>query len=168
MPIFLAVYAAYPYLALYRLGEALRTHDLDAVETKVDWVRLRQGVKDDVNAALVAKVMPEDGDSFAAFGLALAGKLASPVVDASITPTSLAAVATADRPTLTALITRIYVSTSPDKPLPQLVGSSFDGLTTFEATAMPRGAEGEGRAIRLRFELEGGYWTLTRIHLPVN
>ena len=164
--VLLAAYAAYPYLALYRLGEALRAQDLDAVEAKVDWPRLRQGIKDDVNAALVAKVKPEEGDDFAAFGIALAGRLASPVVDAAVTPAGLAAVAAADRPTLMGLVTQVYVSTSADRPLPHLAGSSFSGLTTFEATVMPDGTADEGRAVRLRFELEDGYWMLTRVHLP--
>ena len=166
--VLLAAYAAYPYLALYRLGEALRAEDMDAVEVKVDWPKLRQGVKDDVNAALVAKVKPEDGDDLAAFGIALAGKLASPVIDAAVTPAGLAAVAEADRPTLAALVTQVSVSASPGRPLPRLVGSSFGGLTAFEATVMPDGTDDERRAIHLRFELEGGYWMLTRIHLPLH
>jgi len=164
--VLIAAYVAYPYLALYRLGEALRAQDLGAVEAKVDWPKLRQGIKDDVNAALVAKVKPEEGDDLAAFGIALAGKLAGPVIDTAVTPAGLVAVAAADRPTLATLATRIYVSTSPDRPLPRLAGSSFSGLTGFEATVMPKGADGDDRAVQLRFELEGGYWMLTRVQLP--
>jgi hypothetical protein len=167
IPILLVAYAAYPYLALYRLGEALRAKDMDAVEAKVDWPGLRQGIKDDVNAALVAKVKPEEGDDFAAFGIALAGKLASPVIDTAVTPAGLVAVAAADRPTLATLVTQIYVSTSSDPPLPRLTHSSFGGLTSFEATVLSNGTVDEAWAIRLRFELEGGYWMLTRMHLPV-
>lgn len=167
IPALLAAYAAYPYLALYRLGEALRARDLDAVEAKVDWPKLRRGIKDDVNAAVVAKVKPEEGDALAAFGIALAGKLASPVVDAAVTPAGVAAVASADRPTLTTLATQVYVSNSADRSLPRLVQSGFGGLTAFEATVMPRGATAESDAIRLRFDLEGDYWMLTRIHLPL-
>ena len=165
--VLLATYAVYPYFALYRLSEALRVQDLDAVEAKVDWPKLRQGIKDDVNAALVAKVKPEEGDALATFGVALAGKLASPVVDAAVTPAGLVAVAAADRPTLTTLATQVYVSTPADRPSPRLVQSGFSGFTAFEATVMPRGATAEGDAIRLRFQLEGGYWMLTRIHLPL-
>jgi hypothetical protein len=165
--VMISAFAVYPYLALYRLGEALRTRDLDAVESKVDWQRVRQGVKDDVNTALAAKVRPEEGDAIAAFGVALVGKLAGPVVDATVTPAGLAALAAADRPTLTTLVTQVYVSTVPDRPLPRLVRSGFSGLIAFEATVMPNGADAENQAIQLRFELEGGYWMLTRIHLPV-
>jgi len=165
--VLLAAYAAYPYLALYRLGEALRAHDLDAVEAKVDWQRVRQGIKDDVNAAVADKVRPEEGDALAAFGVALAGKLAGSVVDARVTPAGLVAVAAADRPTLTTLITQVYVSTSEQKPLPRLVRSGFGGLTAFEATVMPDRVDAEDQIIRLRFELKGGYWLLTRIYLPL-
>ena len=164
--VLLAAYAAYPYLALYRLGEALRAHDLDAVEAKVDWPRVRQGIKDDVNATVVAKVKPEEGDVLAAFGVALAGKLAGPVVDAAVTPAGLVAVVEADRPTLRILLTQVYISTSADRPLPRLVQSSFGGPATFEATVAPEGANSKEDRIGLRFEFEGGYWMLTRIHLP--
>jgi hypothetical protein len=161
-----AVYVAYPYFALYRLGEVLRTQDADAVESKVDWPRVRQGIKDDVNAALLAKVNPDDANPLAGLGVALAGKLASPVVDATVTPSGLIAVANADRPTLATLVTQIYVSGSVDQPLPRLIHSGFSGPATFDATIMPRGATSDDGAIHLRLELEGGYWMLTRIRLP--
>ena len=161
-----AAYAAYPYFALYRLGEALRAQDLDAVEGKVDWLRVRQGIKDDVNAAVLAKVKPDDTNPLAGLGVALAGTLASPVVDATVTPAGLVAVANADRPTLTTLVTQIYVSGSGDRPLPHMIRSAFSGPATFEATIMPSGATSDDGTIYLRLELEGGYWMLTRIRLP--
>jgi len=164
--VMLAAYAAYPYLALYRLGEALQARDLDAVEGKVDWPRVRQGVKDDVNAALAAKIKPEEGGGFAALGVALAGKLAGPFIDAAVTPAGLAAVLDADKPTLETLVTQAYISTPGDRPLPRLVQSSFSGLAVFDAVVAPKGANSEDDRIRLRFELEGGCWMLTRIHLP--
>jgi hypothetical protein len=161
-----ALYVAYPYFALYRLGEALRVQDLDAVEGKVDWTRVRQGIKDDVNAALLAKIKPDDTNPLAGLGVALAGTLASPVVDATVTPAGLVAVANADRPTLATLVTQIYVSGSVDRPLPRLMRSAFSGLATFDATLMPSGATSDDGAIHLRLGLEGGYWMLTRIRLP--
>jgi DUF2939 family protein len=161
-----AIYAAYPYFALYRLGEALRAQDLGAVEGKVDWTRVRQGIKDDVNTVLVAKVKPDDTNPLAGLGVALAGTLASPVVDAAVTPAGLVAVANADRPTLATLVTQIYLSGSGDRPLPRLSHSGFSGPATFDATVMPNGATSDDRTIHLRLELEGGYWMLTRIRLP--
>jgi hypothetical protein len=161
-----AVYVAYPYFALYRLGEALRTQDVEAIDGKVDWTRVRQGIKDDVNAALLDKVRPDDANPLAGLGVALAGKLASPVVDAAVTPAGLIAVANADRPALATLVTQIYVSGSVDRPLPRLIRSGFSGLATFDATIMPSGSTSADEAIHLRLELGGGYWVLTRIRLP--
>jgi Protein of unknown function (DUF2939) len=161
-----AIYAAYPYFALYRLGEALRAQDLEAVAGKVDWMRVRQGVKEDVNTVLIAKVKPDDTNPLAGFGVALAGTLASPVIDATVTPAGLVAVANADRPTLATLVTQIYVSGSGDRPLPRLTHYAFSGPATCDATVMPSGATSDDRAIHLRLELEGGYWMLTRIRLP--
>jgi hypothetical protein len=162
-----AAYVAYPCLALYRLGEALRGRDLDAVESKVDWPSVRQGVKDDVNAALLARVKPDEANPLAGLGVAIVGGLASQVVDATVTPAGLVAVAAADKPTLATLLTRLYIAAPDDRSLPQLTHSAFGGLASFEATVTPRGATSPDGAIHLRFELEGGYWMLTRVRLPV-
>ena len=161
-----AAYVAYPYFALYRLGEALRAQDIDAVESKVDWAGVRQGVRDDVNAALLAKVKPDDANPFAGLGVALAGKLASPVVDATVTPDGLVAIVAAEKPTLTTLLTQLYVSAPRGRPLPRLIHSAFSGLTSFDATVMPHGTTSQDDAIRLQLKLDGGYWVLTRVHLP--
>src|ERR1700690_2587426 len=93
--VLVAAYAAYPYLALSRLCEAPRARGFPWVQSKGGWVGVRQGVKDDVNAALLAKIRPDDENPLAGLGMALAGKLASPVVDATVTPAGLVAVAAA-------------------------------------------------------------------------
>jgi len=80
---------------------------------------------------------------------------------------ALVAAMGADRPTLETLVTQVYISTSTDRPLPRLVQSSFSGLAAFDAVVAPKGTNSEEDRIRLRFEFEGGYWMLTRIHLPV-
>jgi hypothetical protein len=166
--VLVAAYVAYPYLALYRLGKALRGQDLDAVENKVDWTRVRQGVKDDANAALLARVKPDDANPLTGLGVAIVGKLASPVVDATVTPAGLVAVAVADKPTLATLVTQLYVPAPADRPLPRLTHSMFSGLVAFDATVMPRGVTSPDGAIGLRLELEGGYWMLTRVRLPAD
>ena len=38
----IAAYVAYPYLALHRLGDAVRRSDVAAVDSKVDWPALRR------------------------------------------------------------------------------------------------------------------------------
>jgi hypothetical protein len=83
-----------------------------------------------------------------------------------VTPAGLVAVANADRPTLATLVTQIYVTAPADRALPRLIRSAFSGPATFDATILPRGATSNDGAIHLRFELEGGYWMLTRVRLP--
>jgi hypothetical protein len=164
--VLVAAYVAYPYFALYRLGEASRGRDIDAIESKVDWPRVRQGVKDDVDMALEARIKPDAGNRFAVLGMALADGMTSRVVDAAVTPAGLVAALAVEKPTLAALAAQLYATPSVDRPLPHLVASGFGGLTAFDATVMPDDATSQDDAIRLRFELENGYWMLTRLHLP--
>jgi hypothetical protein len=166
--ILVAAYVGYPYFALRQLGEALRAQRVDAVDGKVDWPAVRQGIRDDVNAALRARVGSEEGNPLAGLGMALAGRLAKPAVDATMTPTGLIALAAADRPSLETLLVRLDPSVSDNRTLPRLIDSGFSGLTTFNATVLPDGAELPKGEVGLRFELEGGYWMLTRVHLPAD
>ena len=160
-------YVGYPYFALRQWGQALLAQRVDAVDGKVDWPAVRRGVRDDADAALRAKVGLDEGDPLADLGVALADRLASPLIDATMTPAGLIALAAAEKPSLATLLTHFDSSVPDDRPLPRLVDSGFSGLTAFHATVLPVGADLSKGAIGLRFELEGGYWMLTRVHLPI-
>jgi hypothetical protein len=160
-------YIAYPYVALYRLGNAVRGGDPDAVEGKVDWPKLRQGLKNDLNAQVASKAGADSDNGFAGLGAMFAGKMIGAVIDSTVTPAGLAAMMQTGKagPAIVHTMEPAVPEIRKDRPLPKLASSGFQGLGTFEAEIAPR--EGAGKPLKLRLDLEGGYWMLTRVYLPM-
>jgi len=86
--------AASPYLAVRSLGDALRSGDADSLEDHVDFARLREDLKAQLNAAMLKGNTAELADNpFAPLALALGSKLVDGMVDAFVTPAGLAQLA---------------------------------------------------------------------------
>lgn len=173
--ILLAGYIAYPYLALHALVAAVESGDPAQLEPKVDWPAVRQGFKDDLNGAM-AKGQDKQNSGLALLGMALGAKLMGGAVDALVTPEGLAGIIQAgrrDRAAAAAIGGSGGLPTPPttdaegQRRRTHIVWAFFDGPASF--TARVRGAaEGENDPpVRLRFELEGGGWILTRVFLPL-
>ena len=162
-------YVAYPYFALYRLGDAIRSGDAGAVEGKVDWPSLRQGLKDDLNARVAAKVGTDSDDGMAALGTMIAGKMIASVVDSTVTPSGLSVIMQTGRagPAVVHDIAPAVPEMQKDRPLPRMASSTFRGLGAFEAEIAPREGDGNGKLLKVRLELQGGYWMLTHVYLPM-
>ena len=162
-------YIAYPYVALYRLGDAIRGGEAGDVEGKVDWPSLRQGLKDDLNAHFAAKAGADSDDAVAALGTMIAGKMIGSVIDSTVTPAGLSVIMQTGRagPAVVHDIAPAVPEMRKDRPLPRMVSSGFHGLGAFEAEIAPREGEGNGKMLKVRLELEGGYWMLTHVYLPM-
>ena len=167
--IIVLAYAAYPYIALYRLGDAIRGGDPGAVEGKVDWPSLRQGLKDDLDAVVAADVAAGGGNPGASLGTMIASKLIGSVVDSTVTPSGLSVIMQTGRagPAVVHDIAPAVPEMRKDRPLPRMASSGFRGLTTFEAEIAPREGDGSGKLLKVRLELQGGYWMLTHVYLPM-
>ncbi|GGF02980.1 hypothetical protein GCM10011611_05600 [Aliidongia dinghuensis] len=171
-----AGYVAYPYLALTQLVDAVESGDPAQLEPKVDWPSVRQGFKDDFNGALAARVSGQPDNGFAALGLALGAKLVGGAVDALVTPEGLTGIIQAGRRDKAAAAA-LGSSSGLSSPAPtdnegkprhtHVVWAFFDGLTSFTARVRGRGEADSDPPVRLRLQLEGGRWILTRVFLPV-
>ena len=175
--ILLAGYVAYPYLAVHALIDALESGDAARIEPKVDWPAVRQGFKDDLNGAMTARQDKSDASGLALLGMALGAKLMGGAVDALVTPEGLAGIireGRRDRAAAAAIggsggLPVPSASAEPtERPHTRVLWAFFDGPASF--TARVRGAaERDGDPpVRLRFELEGGSWILTRVYLPIS
>ena len=162
-------YVAYPYIALYRLGDAIRSGDSGEVEGKVDWPSVRQGLKDDLNAHFAAKAGADSDDTMAALGTMIAGKMIGSVVDSTVTPSGLSVIMQTGRagPAVVHDIAPAVPEMQKDRPLPRVASSGFHGLGAFEAEIAPREGDSSGKLLKVRLELEGGYWMLTHVYLPM-
>ena len=91
-------WAAWPYYALYDLATALENADPIAIEHRIAWDQVRQGLRDDLNAMFMEKMRndasPKKSDHGAAFGTGLALVLGPAfidrAIDAYITPPTIA------------------------------------------------------------------------------
>jgi hypothetical protein len=79
-----------PYLALRKLEGAANRGDTAALEGMVDFPALRASVKENVRTGIARTISPERGGALAALGGAVAGALADPVVEMTVTPAGIA------------------------------------------------------------------------------
>jgi len=95
----LALYAS-PYLALQRMRAAAAGRDAAGLAAYVDFPAVRDSLKQGVQARLARQDLNEQGEPTpaSAMGAAVAGALLGPMVDALITPESLARVLQGQRP----------------------------------------------------------------------
>ena len=87
-------YGAYPYLTLYRLGQALRHGDASMLQSIVDWPSVREGIKEDIcDLVIDAPKEAKRGDRLPPFGASFVRGISANVVDTNVTPEALAAAA---------------------------------------------------------------------------
>lgn len=86
-----------PYLAMNRLQKAARSGDTETLNELVDFPSLRESVKTNVRSA-VENSVSRSHNPLAVLGGLLAGAVASPVVDAVVTPSGIAALTEGRRP----------------------------------------------------------------------
>jgi hypothetical protein len=84
---------AWPYLSAYGIAQAINNGDTVALETRVSWPSVRQGFKDDLNAALPLLANEQQVDKAQLFGgllSALIPIMIDKMVDAYMTPSGFA------------------------------------------------------------------------------
>ncbi len=98
--LFLIAYFASPLLAVRGLVSAAKAGDEAALEQRVDFPALRQSMKNEMNARLVAEMRKDLGDhdkALGGLGMLLAPSFISSAVDTLITPKAVAAMVTEAR-----------------------------------------------------------------------
>lgn len=181
----IVAYAASPYVALYNLGQALRTHDLHALQKAVDWDRVRAGIKQEIEASLAA-----DGASPArAVGSAVSPpamtvkavtKVAAPAAAADDLPdfgdsfaTSAVSQSVDDGCTPAALSAMIGGATPSSRSRLGMFAEArraiswafFTGPSRFVAMVHPGDGSGEPVRVSMAFSRRAG-WRVTKVWLP--
>jgi len=149
----LMAYAVYPYIALYRLGHALRSGDAVSLETMVDWSSVREGIKEDICDLVIDQPMEaRSGGQLPPFGAGFMRGIATNVVDRQVTPEALAA-----------------AGQLPDAK-PAVGGGTMRVRWAFFASpaafVVDLAAPGQVEPIRLQMDLRDGHWQVTRVWLP--
>ena len=90
-----------PYLTLYNIREAAQEGDSETLSELVDFPSLRESIKEEFKAKMMREMgKAKEQGAFAALGMMLAGALIDPMVDAAVTPSSIAAWTQGQRPSL--------------------------------------------------------------------
>jgi hypothetical protein len=85
-------YAAYPYLTLYRLGQAIRAGDARTLQGLVDWPSVREGIKEDIcDLVIDAPADAKGGSQLPPFGASFVRGIAASEIDQAVTPEALVA-----------------------------------------------------------------------------
>jgi Protein of unknown function (DUF2939) len=161
LAVFLAIgtsYAAYPYITLLRLGEAIRQGDAATLKTLVDWPAVREGIKEDIcDQVLDAPQVVETQHPAALppFGASFVRGIAGNSIDRTITPEALvAAVGTPAHKPAAASGADVHVS-----------WAFFDDPTVFSVSLS---APGQAEPIKLQMRLRDGRWRVRRVWLPAD
>jgi hypothetical protein len=147
------IYAASPYVALWRLERALDHGDTQALERGVDWPSVRAGLKQDIAEGIIGPVPTNlAATTLPPFGASFIAGIADTAVDHDVTPQNLVAVMRQMR----------------QEPEPYLLSrfswAFFESPTLFGVTV--RTSDDEDGHLRLRLALRGGRWTLIRAWIP--
>lgn len=87
-----------PFWTLRGLQAAIERRDAAALEGYVDFPRVREGLKADLNAAMAKELEKAQDDPFMALGMLFAGGLVQAFVDSLLTPEGLASLGTGKDP----------------------------------------------------------------------
>jgi len=147
-------YAAYPYVTLYRLSDAIQAGDATTLRALVDWPAVRAGIKQDIcdNVAADPAVTVSDG-KLPAFGASFVRGIAANAVDQDVTAEGLVD-----------MTQRHAAGSATQGAAVQVNWAFFHDPTDFIVSL---DAPGQRGPIKLRMSLKDAAWRVTRIWLPV-
>jgi hypothetical protein len=147
-------YVVYPYVTLYRLGQAIRNGDASSLEAMVDWSAVREGIKEDICDAVIDQpAEAKTGGQLPPFGAGFVRGITGSAVDARVTPQALAAVA--QEPAK---------APDPKESAVRVSWAFFSGPGEFQVALR---APGQAAPINLQMEFRAGAWQVTRVWLPL-
>jgi hypothetical protein len=152
-----AAYLVWPYVALYRVGDALRHGDVATLTTDIDWDSVREGLKEDIADQIAPRTVGV-ADGLPPFGSGFATAMAGTMIDRAVTPTSLA-----QRQSL--------LEAAQSEPGASMRSAWFSGLTQFDASFQIASEEAGLEPVRVHMDLvETGWWPqwqVTRVWIPM-
>jgi len=157
----LLLYAASPCYSIWRFGEALRAHDMDALAARVDFDAVRGSLKQQIRDHILGVLAKKKKDQLAQFLTASTDNPLDRLIDAYVTPDGLAALIADPAPLKNA---------SSLSSLPSIDGSrkEIDWSKARHAFfTSPRDFAIEHEGIKLRFRFNGLGWKLHTLDLQL-
>ena len=155
-------YLASPYVAIARLGYAVRTNNVSVLTDAIDWRRVRAGLDQEIigsapSASMVRSAAAKVDDDLPDFGQSFAATATASALETTITPTGLEAILANEKRSAAGLLAQARSV---------IDGAVFIGLDRFEIR-LPgdNGARDDAIRIGFRFTARHG-WRVERVVLP--
>jgi len=145
-------FVAMPYLTIYGMYNSVKNHDAAALSSHVDFPALRESVKTNLNATVASTLSRVNAGPLGQLGNLFASSLASPLVDAMVSPEGVSMLMIGQKPN--ALTPAASAATDPD------LSMGYEDFGTFVVTAKPKGAT---TGIDLVFTRSGLGWVLSGV-----
>src|SRR5262249_593624 len=156
-----AYFAFSPYVALRGLRSALHSGDSVALEDRVDFPRLRENLKAQLNVAMLKNLNSElSANPFSALALGLASKLVESMVDSFVTPEGIASLGRGERPNTGSIAPISSSSTKEPFANARVTREALDRFSVW----VPND---KGEESRFVFHRYGIRWTHTGIGVPL-
>jgi hypothetical protein len=151
-----------PHLAVSGMKSAAEAKDAAKLSDYVNFPSLKESLKASFNAKLGSEVAKEkDGNPFAALGAAMAAAFINPMIDALVTPESLAMMMKGEKP-------QPAEKAEQTKPTDSDADTSmsYESFDRFVVTVKKRGSTDE--PLGLVFNRDGMFsWKLSALRLPM-
>jgi hypothetical protein len=158
----LLLYAISPYYALWRFGEALREHDMDALSSRVDFPAVRSSLKQQIRDHFLGVLANNKSNPLSQLMTSSGPSPLDLLVDAYVTPEGLAALISNPAPIKNA-------RSLPSLPTPDGDRTRIDwakpGHGFFTG---PRDFAVDHEGTRLRFRFNGAGWKLHALDLRLD
>jgi Protein of unknown function (DUF2939) len=158
----LLLYLASPYYSVWRFGQTIRAHDMDALSARVDFDAVRGSLKQQIRDHFLGVLTKKKKDRLAQFLAANAGDPLDQLIDSYITPEGLAAIISDPAPLKNA---------SSLSALPGVNGAESRTIDWSKARSAfftsPRDFAVEHEGIKLRFRFNGLGWKLHALDLQL-
>ena len=158
-----------PYWAAYQIKEAAESRDGEKLSGYVEFVPLRQSIKDQLNAMLLDGLGEQDNQTLAgigaSIGLAFGGVVVDKMVDAYVTPAGLTQIMQGETLENDRSGQRTESESESDAREPfKDADFSYESFSKFSITVPNENGEGQTKFILRRVGLG---WKLTEVLLPL-
>lgn len=151
-----------PYLAVYNMKKAAEKKDADALSRYVDYPSLRESLKANFNAIMASEITKSESP-FGALGAALGAMLVNQMIDAFITPESLAMLIKGEEPQIGDF--EKDQKTESSSKTETKTSMSYEGLNQFVVKVKEKGSS--EKPIKFIYKRCGIIsWKLSALRLP--
>jgi Protein of unknown function (DUF2939) len=158
---------ASPYLAVKNMKDAADRRDAATLSSYVNYPALKENLKTGFSANLNAKADEKENNPLAGFGAALASAFMGPMIDAIVTPESLAAMMRGQKPKAAGGASEPATQDiATEKNNDPDVALGYEGLNRFVVRVSPKDKPAQKTV--LVFLREGLSWKLNAVELPTN